>query len=148
MATSTIAHSQRVVTSGVQFMGAEPVKPLPSPQPLNLASLTILDLWCLAELFEHLAHTAGAFLNQPRFSEAETEQAQIFTDALWDAYFYETKARIVEEMGRRIPANAREADCKASTIIRHLAEGDSYHDILAAVTAALKTRERVEIRPA
>ena len=47
-------------------------KPMPVLPPLDLASLSIHDLWCLSNLFENLAHTAMNFLNQPRVSDADS----------------------------------------------------------------------------
>ena len=117
-------------------------KPMPVLPPLDLASLSIHDLWCLSDLFENLAHTAMNFLNQPRVSDADSVPST-FAYALWNDYLHGTNGRIIEEISRRQPSDRSEADWKAEAIIRHLSQGDSFHEILEAAAEAIRARSRL-----
>ena len=114
-------------------------KPMPSPPALDVASVSIHDLWCLADLFEHLAHEAMSFLNQPRVKGS----AEAFANSFWDHYCNGTRARIIEEISHRQPSDRSEADWKAEAIIRHLSQGDSFHELLEAASEAIKKRKHL-----
>jgi hypothetical protein len=115
---------------------------LPVPPSFDIASLTIYDLWCLSDLFDHMAHTSLSFLNQPRFTCKYGDNVHRYTNDLW-THYHALNECLIREVQSRSPADKEEAGWKAEVLLRYFAHGDSYHELLEAVTDVIKTRKQM-----
>ncbi|MFN4141639.1 hypothetical protein [Aestuariivirga sp.] len=106
------------------------------PPAPDLKAMTIYDLMCLSETFNHLSDAALGFLDQQRMQESLAGE---FLDALWDRYFNGLITDIAEEMKTRTPASSNEAEWKANVIIQN--SGDDFRTKLSAAVDYLQFRD-------
>lgn len=89
-----------------------------------------------------MAHTSLAFLNQPRFTCKYGDNVHRYTNDLW-GHYHALNECLIKEAQSRIPADKEEAGWKAEVLLRYFAHGDSYHELLEAVTDVIETRKQM-----
>jgi hypothetical protein len=105
-----------------------------------LAELSIDDLWCLEELYEHLAWTAMSFDNQPRALGKVGEHA----GKLWDKGFNGPLSRIINELEHRKPTVRSDIEHRAAVLIKWAAEGGDFTRVIALGAEALQALDDLE----
>ena len=109
------------------------------PKP-DFSAMSIKELWCLQDLYQQLAATAGHFLNQPRFKG----RAYKHGDGVWQGLCHIREA-IVAEMQTRQPVSHMEVEMRANVLLTHLATYGDFSETIEAARGAEAQLEALKV---